>query len=328
MRRRPSKTSSTIGFVIGGLLLLGAGRAMRAQETNRPEGAADFLIPIGARSIGMGQAVAAAAVGSDALWWNPALIARGPREAALLLSKPPLIDTDASGAVVYPIRDVGTVALSIRYINYGQQQTTDTTGVTGTLVPTSLIYGLTFAAPFGPRLAAGITAKLLDVLLPCTGGCPDEPASTQTSAIDLGVQYILTGDSTVVLGAAVRNVGFKLQVEDAPQADALPARADVGVLYSPRWSSLPPGLHVRAAADIVTTLVPGTPGYRVGAEISWLERYQGRVGYVQNGPNGSGPTFGVGFSTGKLQVDFAQMISDLSAQAGPAATYLTLRYLF
>src|SRR5579872_4300398 len=158
MRRRPS---NTFGFVIGGLLLLGASRAMHAQETNRPEGAPDFLLPIGARSIAMGEAVAAA-VGSDALWWNPALIARGPREAALLLSKPPLVDTDASGAFVYPIKDVGTVALSVRYINYGSQQTADTTGATGTLVPTSLIVGMTFAAPFGPRFAAGITAKLLD----------------------------------------------------------------------------------------------------------------------------------------------------------------------
>ena len=326
MRRR---LSNALAFVVGGLLLLGAGRAMRAQETNRPEGAPDFLIPLGARSVGMGQAVAAAAIGSEALWWNPALIAGAPREVALHLSKPPLIDTDASGAIVYPIRGVGTLAFSIRYINYGSSPTSDTTGGEGTLVPTSLIYGVTFAAPFGTRLAAGVTAKLLDILLPCTGACGSVGvSSTQTSALDLGARYWVTGDSTVAVGLALRNLGFKLQLQDTQQADALPARGDLGILYSPKWAALPPGIRLRGAADVLTTLGPGTPGFRVGAEVSWLDRYQGRLGYVDKGEAGSGPTFGVGFSTGKLQIDFAQMISDLSVQAGPAATYLSLRYFF
>ena len=314
------------------MLLLGAGRAMRAQETNRPEGAPEFLLPIGARSLAMGEAVAAAAIGSDALWWNPALVARGPREVALHLSKTPIIDADATAAVVYPIRDVGTVAFSVRYINEGAQEI-DSASFEGTIVPTRLIYGLTFAAPFGTRLAAGVTAKLLDILVPCTGACEalgatSGASSTQTSGLYLGAQYLVTADSTLALGLAFRNLGFKLQFQDTPQADALPARGDVGVLYSPKWALLPPGLRVRGAADVVTTLGPGTPGFRAGAEVSWLDRYQGRLGYVVKGETGSGPTFGVGFSTGKLQVDFAQVISDLSAQAGPAATYLTLRYLF
>ena len=40
------------------------------------------LLPTGARAVGMGQAVVASAIGAEALWWNPALIARGPREVA------------------------------------------------------------------------------------------------------------------------------------------------------------------------------------------------------------------------------------------------------
>jgi hypothetical protein len=70
-----------------------------------------------------------------------------------------------------------------------------------------------------------------------------------------------------------------------------------------------------------------SPGFRVGGEFSWLERYEARAGYVASGPTGSGPTFGFGISTGRLQIDIAQMLSDL-ALSGSTPTFLTLRYRF
>ena len=316
------------------LLSLGAGRAIGAQTTTRIEGALEFLLPTGARSLAMGQAVAAAAVGSEALWWNPALIARGPREAGLHIGTTnPVIDTDASGAVVVPVRGVGAVAFSVRYLNLGSSPAAgaNDTIQTGTLFNTSTIVGMTFAAPFGDRLAAGITAKVLHVGLACTGECGTAGGSSQTSALDLGAQYFVTGDSSLAVGAAIRSLGFKLQIHDTPQADALPSRADVGVLYLPKIAQLPKEAAVRLGADVVSVLGGGTPGYRVGGELSWLNRYQGRVGYVRLGPtagSGSGPTFGFGLSAGKLQIDFAQTVTDLSGGSGGTPAYLSLRYIF
>src|SRR5262249_53759988 len=150
------------------------------------------------------------------------------------------------------------VGLSLRYLNYGEQDATDSTQqLTGKFAQTGTIVAATFAAPFGDRFALGLTAKLLRIGFPCTGDCSftiGNATSPQTGALDLGAQYLVTDDSLLALGAAVRNVGFKLQVNDTPQADELPGRLYFGVAAAPKWSQLPKDVRVRAAADLVWRL--------------------------------------------------------------------------
>jgi hypothetical protein len=279
----------------------------------------------------MGQATVASAVGSDGIWWNPAVIARGPRELALHIAQSPanVVEGDASGTVVIPIPRLGAVAISFRYLNLGSIELGLLPTPEGTARLGSVIFAGSFAAPFGDRLSAGLTLKVIRLTTSCTGGC--EAASTQptTGAIDVGGQYFLTRDSTVAIGAAVRNLGLRLQVNDAPQADPLPSRVQLGIALAPKFGGLPKEVRVRTAADVVAAASGlGGPGYRVGGEVAWQERYQGRAGYVLDGPTGSGPTFGVGFSTGKLQIDFAQMLTDSGSPSGSTVTYLSLRYIF
>lgn len=281
----------------------------------------------------MGQAAVALATGSDALWWNPALVARGPREVGLHITQTLATQTgtDAAAAVIYPVPRVGTVAISLRYLNYGEQPAVDsvTDQQTGTFAQTSMIAAATFAAPFGSRFAAGVTAKLLRIGYPCTGTCSTTSSSPETGALDVGTQYFLTKDSLLTLGAAVRSIGFKLQINDAPQADALPTRADVGLGIAPKFSSMPTDVRIRGEADMIVAVVGGgSPGFGFGAEASYQDRYQARAGYVVNGPMGSGFTVGLGLSTGKLRIDFARMASGIQQQSGVTPTYLTLRYLF
>jgi hypothetical protein len=59
-----------------------------------------------------------------------------------------------------------------------------------------------------------------------------------------------------------------------------------------------------------------------------MERLQARAGYVVNGPTGTGPTLGLGFATGRLQIDFAQSRADFGSDSGVQPTYLSLRYIF
>jgi len=303
-----------------------------AQTGSATQGALDFLLPIGARSVGMGQAAVALATGSEALWSNPALVARGPREVGLHLTQTLATQTgtDAAGAVVYPVPRVGTVAISVRYLNYGEQPAVDsvTNQQTGTFAQTSMIAAATFAAPFGNRFAAGLSAKLLRIGYPCTGTCNTTSSTPETGALDVGVQYFLTRDSLLTLGAAVRSIGFKLQINDAPQADALPTRADVGLGFAPKFASMPAEVRIRGEADVIVATGGGSPGLGFGAEAAYQERYQARAGYVVNGPMGSGFTVGLGLSTGKLRIDFARMASGIQQQSGVTPTYLSLRYLF
>lgn len=304
-----------------------------AQSGTATQGALEFLFPIGARSVGMGQAAAAMGTGSDAVWWNPALIARAHPEVGLHLTQTFATQpgTDAAASIIYPVPRVGAVAISVRYLNFGEQPAVDsaTQQQTGTFAITSTIIAASFAAPFGSRLAVGVTAKLLRIGYPCTGVCNTVESTPQTGALDVGAQYLLTKDSVFSLGAAFRTLGFKLQINDAPQADALPSRADVGLGFAPKLASIPPDVRVRGEADLISAMSGGgSPAVGIGAEVAYLERYQARIGYIENGPTGSGLTFGLGLSTGKLRIDFARAASSVQQQAGVTPTYLSLRYLF
>src|SRR6185503_9964438 len=112
-----------------------------------------------------------------------------------------------------------------------------------------------FAAPFGDRFAAGLNLKVLRIGFDCTCQCgPNQAQSAPiTGAIDAGVQYIVTSDSTLILGASVRNAGLPLQFNDSPQADPLPGRISLGAQFSPPLKQYPT-VRVRVAADVVTRL--------------------------------------------------------------------------
>ena len=88
--------------------------------------------------------------------------------------------------------------------------------------------------------------------LPCTGDCSNtigNTASPQTGALDLGAQYLVTDDSIFTVGAAVWNVGFKLQVNDTPGGRA--PRPVVSWLRRRAGSSRScRRRRVRAAADL------------------------------------------------------------------------------
>lgn len=315
------------------MLLVATHRSVGAQTGRAPEGAPDFLLPTGARALGMGQAVVAAGAGSDAIWWNPALISRGPREVALDITQTFATQgggSDAAGTIVYAARGVGAIGLMFRYVNTGQQDAGDDPNLpTGTFMQTSTIFGATFAAPFGEHFSAGFTAKVLRIGFPCTGTCNTTAERPQTGALDLGMHYTLNKDSLITLGAVIRNVGPKLQIQDAPQADALPGRFEIGIATMPRPKSLPPDLRLRAAFDVVSRLSDNNElGYRLGGEVSYQNRYQARAGYVVNGPTGSGFSFGAGVATGRLQIDLARFLSESVAPGVAPPTFLTLRYLF
>ncbi len=107
----------------------------------------------------------AIATGSEALFWNPAGVARGPRELSFgFVSNVPIPVSDLSVGFVVPVPRVITFALSLRYLNDGQQQAIDTGGTqTGTFYPSSITLTLTSAAPFGDRFNVGVNVKLFEV---------------------------------------------------------------------------------------------------------------------------------------------------------------------
>lgn len=332
-RFRGARNALIVGVAASTLSI--SARSLGAQTGTESGGGVDLLLPTGARSIGMGQAVAAAATGADALWWNPALIVGAGRQVGMNIGKLLAISTDAGASVIIPFRRAFTVGLGVRYIDEGQEDATffDPNAPTGTFDISTVVVAASFAAPFGDRFAAGFTAKVLRVNFACTGACnTNAPGGTpSTQALDLGAQYYVFKDSSLSVGATVRDAGFRLQINDAPQADPLPTRFEAGVLYRPRFAQLPADQRVLAAADIVTrTSGGGAPGFRIGGEWSWQERVEARLGYLVNGPIAaqSGATIGAGFAAGKWQIDVAQLLIDSGGLGGGPPTFISLRYAF
>lgn len=331
MRRRP--TSRWRRFAFGGLAAaLGIGvlaAPLRAQGGIAQEGALELVLPVGARAVGLGQAVVADFLGSESLWWNPAALAREQtREGAIHHSQTFALTGDAL-TVVIPAVPVGVVALSADLYSAGTQDVTDATGTYGSITPRTTIFAATFAGTLGSHAMVGLNYKYYQRGINCSGGCSGLPTQgTSTTALDMGVQFRPLRDSSLYVGVALRNVGPRLQVNDAPQADRLPTRLDIGVTYVPYLASLGPDAELRLGADVVSAIPSSSPGVRVGADLGWQHRVHVRAGYASLAPGGSGPTIGVGASTGRLQLDIARLFSDNVANTGQPPTYLSLRIVF
>ena len=310
----------------------------RAQTGLAQEGALFLLLPVGARSVGLGQAVVADRSGSESVWWNPAAIGAATRREAAIHHSQSVAGNGDAVTIVVPSSLLGVLALSVNIFDYGEQElSTDPSnpgdGGGGTIIPRSFVYAATYATSLGSYVTAGLTYKLVQFRIDCTGPCPDNVTfSATTSALDLGAQFMIRRSVPLIIGVAARNVvGLKLQVNDSPQSDPIPRRLQVGVQYRlavpPR---LAPETAVRFAFDVVDHVRLGDPAPRFGADIAFRERFHFRAGYAfeASKAESGGPSIGVGLSTGNLVFDVARILSGLSADAGKAPTHLSLRYLF
>jgi hypothetical protein len=331
MRRFPTshRRTLTIGTLAVALGTSAGAAPLCAQGGVAAAGALELVLPVGARAEGLGEAVAADYLGSESIWWNPAALAReASREAAIHHSQTFAVTGDALTLVV-PAPPVGVLALSADLYSYGTQDVTDATGTYGTITPRATIFAVTFAGHVGPHVSVGLNYKFYERGINCSGGCSGLPTQgTSTTALDFGAQFRPLNDSSLYVGVALRNVGPPLQVNDAPQADPLPTRLDIGVTYQPRIPALGPDAEVRFGAGIVNSIPATGPGFRLGADLGWEQKLHVRAGYIYEGPGGSGPTIGLGASTGRLVIDIARMFSDNVAGTGQPPTFLSLRLVF
>ncbi|MCC7060808.1 MAG: hypothetical protein IT508_11315 [Burkholderiaceae bacterium] len=133
------------------------------------------------------------------------------------------------------------------------------------------------------------------------------------------------------MGIAIRNLGVRLQINDSPQSDPLPTRLQIGAMA--RYAiptEYADDAEIRLSAEVVDDVPVGRPLPRVGGEFVWEKRAFLRAGYLfSSGTSESGgPTLGLGFVARRLVIDFARVFAGLSADAGQAPTYLSLRVTF
>jgi len=310
-------------------LLASAGQA---QDDGPVEGAAELLRLVGARAVGVGQAVVARRDGSESVWWNPAALAALTRREVAIHHSQDFFATGDALVLVIPSQLIGTLALTADIQDYGEQEnTTGPDSPTGTLLSRSFVLSATYATTIGSHVRSGLGLKIFQLRFDCRGACDAPTSVAQTVAVDGGVQVDLGRSRRLSLGASVRNLGVPLQVEDEEQADPLPSRLQIGVAYRfPLPERYADDAELNFSADVFDDLNFATPLPRVGAEFVWQQRAFLRGGFVFEGSRSEagGPSLGLGLVQGNVVIDIARVFTGFSADAGQAPTFLSLRLQF
>jgi len=330
-RGRLTRARCRSAFLLGVAVLLSGAKSSpaEAQRGTATEGALFLLLPTGARAVGMGLATTTIRGSSESVWWNPAGLSGRPQREAAIHHSQSLNGTGDALNVVIPWREFGVVGIAASVLDLGEQEPrVDSTGALGTLLPRQVVFAASFATQLG-RGTAGVTYKVVQFRVDCTGACISLKAST--SALDVGAQYELGPALPITLGVVVRNLGIQLQVNDAEQSDELPTRVEAGVEYRPRLPKrYSDQIDVRIALDLSDDLTPSRPRARIGSEVGIQRRAFLRAGYIarSQATEGGGPTVGLGFALRRFVVDIGRITAGLSADAGQAPTHLSVRFLF
>ncbi|GLC27176.1 PorV/PorQ family protein [Roseisolibacter agri] len=319
------------------LTLAGATRVADAQSINEA-GAQSLVLPLGARTVGIGGAAVAGQFGTESQLTNPAGLGFATsREIALLHGQDFFARRDLLG-VVLPSRRLGTFAASGYLVNLAETPATDDFGnQIGTAYVRSVSAAASYASTVAHDFSFGLTYRVIQMRYDCSGTCTvpgapveDEPVRGTTSMVDLGAQYDFRKRVPIAVGAAVRHLGLRLQTKDADQADPLPTQLAVGARYDvTALARRVKDARLRVSADFVNGLGAGgaDPAVHLGAEGTFRSMIALRGGWVQR-TGDSGPSVGFGYQGKRLGFDVARQLSGFSVEVGDPPTYVALRYLF
>jgi len=316
---RPSRSSVRLRAAVAAAVLLAGGgvRPAPAQGASAGvEGGAFLLLPVGARAVALGQAATADGGTTEAMFWNPAGLATMTKGEFAVFHYDAFFGSGDAIAVAVPSSRLGTFAVAAYLVNYGDLAVTRGDlgpEPVGQISPRNVALMASYATDVGP-LAAGITYKLVQFRVDCTGDCSQVPTATgSTQAVDVGVQYTFGAWRPVVIGVSLRNLGFNLQVNNQAQADPLPTRLSLGVSAEVvRPAEGAQGLDARVLADVQGTVLEGplTTVTLVGVESGVGDRLRFRCGYSFLDSNARGPSLGVGVKFGSIAFDLARTFNN------------------
>ncbi len=181
-----------------------------AQESRTgTNAAAELLIPVGGRYIGMGGASIASVQGIEAIYWNPAGLNRSNYSANAIFSYMRHIsDINVNFvAVCANFGGLGTLGFSIKSLDIGDIEVTTEDAPDGTgavLSPQFLTTGLTYSRALSDRVNVGATLNVISENIDRVGATG--------FALDAGVQYSNLGKiDGLSIGVAVKNIGPAMQ---------------------------------------------------------------------------------------------------------------------
>src|SRR6266705_910499 len=247
---------------------------LSAQEPPLNAGALFLVFPVGAQAVGMGQTATASAGRGEAAFWNPAGLATLSDDEFALHSASLVAGTSSVLAAYFPSRGIGVIGGAVYLVDYGDLDRTDQNGNTiARIAPRNFEFLASYATNLTGSFVFGVSYKLIQFRV---GAGPGGPLR---------------------IGIALRNVGFRLQVQNQAQADPLPTRLAVGALYEIRLRplgsttghTLDQAFDVKLAADVDSPWGQvGQSETRLGVDIGYQRLVRLRAGYafVQDGLSG------------------------------------------
>lgn len=331
---RPGRSSRRLlALLLSGLAAVPGPRPARAQA---PPPQVDFLLlPVGARATATGQAAVTDAGTSEAVYWNPAGLATITHSELAVHHYASFFGPGDALVFAVPSPRIGTFAASVYIVDYGNFDVTPPSsgGPPPGPIAVASVRNVALALSYATTVAGGVTAglnyKLVQFRVDCSGDCTAVPASVGTThAVDLGWQVRVAGGRAVI-GAAVRNLGFKLQVNNQAQADPLPTTLQFGV----GWRALQPpadrdGFDVRVVGDVRTRLRSGIrdPLLLLGLDAGVRQLVRLRAGYAFLDSEARGPSLGVGLEYASFAFDLARVFyaNDTIGETEPVLVSLRL----
>ncbi|MBI5216175.1 MAG: PorV/PorQ family protein [Ignavibacteriae bacterium] len=314
---------NTVPFFL--LVLIFCGEIF-AGRTDKAGGAAasELLIPVGSSSIGNGSSDIAFVTGANALYWNPAGLARTEKQHELLFSHMGYfadIGVEYFAGMIH-IENMGTLGLGAKILSVGDIPVTtadqpDGTGETAS--PTFTVLSGAYSRMITDKISFGVSANYIIEKM--------EQVSATGLAFTAGLQYeALGGVKGLCMGVAIKNIGPKLQYDGdgllysgelddmlrpssltkiPSSADDLPSTIEIGLGYrnqlteelSSTWTVMFQNNNYSADE------------YRTGIEVEVNRSFYIRGGYVYSVVEDNqkyifGPTLGLGTKSVIEDIEF------------------------
>lgn len=293
---------------LGVLLALVAGASASAQvfpaygEDRAGTSGFQFLeVPVDPRGAALGGTAVATASDASALFWNPALAARGGRTQAGVAHLAYFADVSMNYAAVTQRVGAFTVGAHVQTLDSGSMPVTDEfsgpSGTGQTFHYLGVVGGLSVSQSLTDLFSYGVTAKV-------AREAAAEVAAT-APLLDLGVHYRV-GETGAAIGVAIRNFGLNGEADgELPRQtvdggtvvegefeDVVPPTTFLlGVSYDVLRGSPE---HALTVAGQLTNPNDNAEQFNVGAEYAWNDLLMLRAGYRFGVEEATTPSLGFG----------------------------------
>jgi hypothetical protein len=294
-------------------------------------GAQELLIPVGSKGIALAGSHIANMTGLDAVYYNPAGLSGSDLNTEVMFSRMNSIgNIDMTyGAIAVNLSDFGSLAFTIRSLDFGEIMETTVAlpeGTGSTFSPSFVVLGLTYSNFLTDRIRAGVSFNLISETIQRT--------NATGISLDAGIQYSeLANIKGLSMGVVLRNFGPQMSFagEDlarrATETEGL--RGEQLLLIQAEDFELPSQLELGLSyeqdiSDQFSATLSGTfqnnnfsnDEFKIGAEFNYDDMIFVRGGYglsqnrsaIGNDDNLYGPAFGAGFKLKgdlNLSIDYA-----------------------